>query len=92
MLLHSLNDTNDCRTKRDAIMSLAMLTPVINTILGALKIPIFKPKETEFFWDVIVQTLRSRIALKNRSVLEQSYHRCENNYLINLSIKAQRSY
>ena len=49
------------RAKFEIMMFTMALLPITSQIINALKIPIFKPKQTKFFMDSISQTIKHRI-------------------------------
>lgn len=54
------------RNHWDNFMLMCSIIPGLNAFAKLLKVPFFKPVETQFFYDVIMQTIQNRVKTKER--------------------------
>jgi hypothetical protein len=54
------------RKPDDAWRMMAIMTPIAKDLMKLFRIPVMKPKETEFFAEVVRKTLRQRMETKVR--------------------------
>ena len=54
------------RKARDTVMFMASLMPGVKQALSAAQVPFFKPKETQFFYDMVTQTMKHRMETGTR--------------------------
>ncbi|TRY80497.1 hypothetical protein TCAL_13167 [Tigriopus californicus] len=54
------------RSHWDNLMLVCSIIPGLNAFCKMLKLPFFKPVETKFFYDIIIQTIQNRVKTKER--------------------------
>ncbi|XP_059097589.1 cytochrome P450 6k1-like [Tigriopus californicus] len=54
------------RNHWDGFMLMCSVIPGLNAFCKMLKLPFFKPVETKFFYDIIMQTIQNRVKTKER--------------------------